>query len=164
MDIFNNLKKTTEIIEKKASQSINTAKLDLKKLNYKNRLNVIYKEIGQYIHTCKNSHSEFNSHKLESLCSEADELKDKIKGLEKQISSIKNTSEKTNSKTSAQAVENQAKAENNSYSRLDKKENDLKLVKTADGIKFIKLCPDCNSINPPEAVECFNCSHKFKKI
>lgn len=164
MDIFENIKKTTELIEQKASQGINTAKLDLKKLNYKNRLNVIYKEIGQYIYTCKNSHSEFNSHKLESLCAEADELKDKIKGIEKQISSIKKSPSKANAKNNSSNSENQSKLEDKAYSKLDKKENDLKLVKTEDGIKFIKLCPECNSINPPEAVECFNCSHKFKEL
>lgn len=156
MDILNNIKKTTQIIEEKASKGINTAKLDLKRMSCKNKLNAIYKEIGQYIYTCKNSHSEFNSHKLDMLCTEADTLKDTIKGLERQISSIKNNQKSSDNsqKTSPTHI----------YSKLDKKENDLKLIKTEEGIKFIKICPDCSSINPPEAVECFNCSHKFKEI
>lgn len=156
MNIFDNIQKTILSLSDKAHKTLNTTKLDFKIKSYNKDIEDFYNKIGKLIYDCKKNNKQVNADELNKMCNNIDKLKSKIKSLEKQILKIKNESEQQ------QNCNNCEIKEYSNYSVLNKNENDLKILRTEEGIKFLKFCSECNTGNNPEAEICINCGHKFK--
>lgn len=156
MKIIKDLKKTVSKMSIEAKKTIDTTKVDIKIKSYNKQNEHVYNKLGKLIYNCKVNNVPVSTDELDKLCKEIDTLNGKIKNLEKQIVTIKQ-----NANTKHENVVNDNKQAIN-YATLNKKENDLKILRTAEGIKFFKFCPQCNAGNNPESTVCVNCGHGFK--
>lgn len=153
MKAINNLQKTVGILANQAKKGFDTAKLEIKIKSYKKESNDIYCKMGKLIYNSKSKNKPISTEELDSLCKEIDAIRNRIKGLEKQITDIKY--EEGNEE------KNEEQYYDAKYTKLNKSENDLKMIRTDEGIKFLKFCPECQRGNEPDTTVCTQCGHKF---
>lgn len=156
MNIMENLHKKISGVTTHAKKMFDTTKLDLKIKSYSKESEDIFKQIGKLVYDAKKNNKPIDTQTLNNMCSNIDKVRDKIKNLEKKIVVIKSQSKQQNECNNIM----ETKASN--YATLNKKENDLKILRTEEGIKFLKFCSNCQTGNDPSAEACINCGHEFK--
>lgn len=153
MKLLENMKKSISAASKQAQKKFDTTKIDLKIKSYLKDINDEYIKIGKMIYNSKSQKQPISDVKLNELCKNINMIYDKIQKLEKKSALIKYD------KVEYKETESDIKSIN--YTTLNKKENDLKILRTEEGIKFLKFCSECNTGNNPESEICIKCGHKF---
>ena len=153
MGIADSFQNKFKQISKQAKDTFDYAKMELKIKSYGRECKKRYTRIGMLVYECKKKGSAVNGEEIEAICKEIDKFKHKIKVIQKQIEERK----------SEDAFEqNNFRGEDFKYDVLEKKDNDLKISRTENGIKFLKFCPKCNIGNEPDAKVCAKCGYKFE--
>ncbi len=150
MNIGINIQEKMKKISKQAKETFDYAKMELKIKTYGRECKKRYSKIGSLVYECRKKGSAVNGEEIENLCREIDKYKHRIKVIQRQIDELKADDIQDN----PEVVEDYT---------LEKKDNDLTMSRTENGIQFLKFCPDCNVGNEPDADVCAKCGHKFKK-
>ncbi len=139
---------------KRTRQAIDTTKIEFKIKKYIEECNKIYNKMGRLVYDCKRNNAVANMENIDKMCTSIDKYKENIKRLEKLIENIKKGNDETIIDTYID--------KSYEYTNLNKKESDLKILRTQDGIKFMKFCPKCNTGNEPYSEQCVKCGRKFE--
>lgn len=157
MNILEGLQKTASSVSKKTKYVFDTTKLEFKIKRHIKECNKVYNKIGRLVYECKKNNKPSNAEAIDSMCKEIDNLKGKIKNIEKHIEEIKSGEKNTEALGAVLFDSNE-----NNYASFNRKENDLKILRTKEGIKFMKFCSNCNTGNEPYSQECIKCGHRFE--
>ena len=85
----------------------------------------------------------------------------RINQLQKQIESIK--SQAGNDVQTSKAKQEPSVVElDDKYLQLKLKDDDLKIRRTSDGIKVVRICQSCGSSNLPSAMVCLECQNSLR--
>ncbi len=158
MNITDNIQDTLKKLSKQAKDKFDHAKMELKIKSYSRECKKRYSRMGMLVYECRKKGSAVNGEEIEQICKEIDKYKHKIKVIQKQIEELKSVNDDV---VEYESSSNSADSESE-YNSLKKKDSDLKMSRTENGIKLLKFCPECNVGNEPDASACINCGHKFK--
>jgi ribosomal protein S27AE/Zn finger protein HypA/HybF involved in hydrogenase expression len=154
MKLFNNFKTNAQALAENARKNVDVKKLEFTIRNVKKENTLLYAQIGKLVYTCKKSGKPIVSQEIEDICAQIDGNRIKVAGLESKITEL-----------SAQAKIQQAEEDDITVNvaPISKNEKDLRLVRTEDGVRFMKFCPNCGGANEPDSTACVSCGYAFNK-
>ena len=145
MGILNNVGKGLSNLSKEAQKTYDTKKLERRIKNYRREETELYISLGRSLYqTC----GIVDKDEFDAIYHDLNIIHARMKQLDKQITNIWQRTEDED----AQA-----------YTRLDRKESDLTITRTAEGIKLIRLCPACKIANNPDSDVCEHCNRPFSE-
>ena len=153
MSFFDDVKKTAGKLSDSAKKTYNINKLNLKISTYKKEINLEYCKIGKLVFEGHEKNKPINTEQLDMYFNSISMRKSKISDFEKRISKIKDDAD-----TEVEEVFYEPK-----YTRLNKSANDLKVIRTEEGVKFIRICPECSCSNEPDNAICSECGYEFSQ-
>jgi ribosomal protein S27AE len=151
MKFLDNLKSNTQNLAEKARKNVDVKKLEFVIKGVKKENTLLYAQIGKLVYTCQRNGKPIVMSEIEALCAQIDGNRLKVAGLESKINDIN---------------EGARPAPTNDDLPLDvapisKNERDLRLVRTDNGVRFMKFCPKCGGANEPDSKECASCGYSF---
>ena len=149
-EVQNRLKK----FSKHAKDTFDYAKMEIKIKAYGRECKKRYTRIGMLMYESRKRGSVVNGDEIENICKEIDKFKHKIKVIQRQIDDLKADDDIID--------EYEKNCDSDNYNALEKKDNDLKISRTENGIKFLKFCPKCDVGNEPNSSTCSKCGYKFE--
>ena len=144
MSILNNVGKSLGTLSQEAKKTYDTKKLERRIKNYRREETELYINLGRLIYKHRGI---INSCELEEIYNDLDIILARMKQLDKQIANIRRRPED---------------GDTSGYLRLDRKESDLTITRTDEGIKLVRSCPACKTANSSENDICMHCGRAFK--
>lgn len=154
MSLISNVQKTIADISDKAHKKFNITKLELKIKSNLKEVDEMFMKIGKSIYWSKKNNTPVSTDELNYICKDIEKTMSKTERIGKQIENIK--------KNNVIQEQNIVEKKEITYATLNKKENDLKILRTDDGIQFLKFCSECQTGNTPDSNTCIKCGHIFK--
>lgn len=152
MKLFKNIRSNAQNLAENAKKNVDVKKIEFTIRGVKKENTLLYAQIGKLIYTCKKSGKPIVSQEIENLCAQIDGNRIKVAGLESKITEI-NAQNKSQQTLGEDITVNVAP--------ISKNEKDLRLVRTEEGIRFMKFCPNCGGSNEPDSVTCVSCGYSF---
>lgn len=151
MKFLNSIKVNAHSIANNAKKNVDVKKIEFTIRGVKKENTLLYAQIGKLVYNCQKSGKPIVTSEIEDLCAQIDGNRLKLAGLENKITEI-------NAKgTVAQADEDMSVE----IPPISKNERDLRLVRTDEGVRFMKFCPKCGGSNEPEGEVCVSCGYNF---
>lgn len=152
MKFINSLKANAHNLADNAKKNVDVKKIEFAIKGVKKENTLLYAQIGKLVYTCQKSGKPIVTGEIEALCAQIDGNRLKVAGLENKITEI-----------NARGGASQPSLEDISVevSPISKNERDLRLVRTDEGIRFMKFCPNCGGANEPEGETCVSCGYNF---
>lgn len=150
MGILDNLNKTVGKIGLGVKKTYDTTKLEMMIKNYSKEEHQLYTELGKKLYSIHRQ--ALDSEEFVAIYDNIDTIRARMQHLDKKIIDIR-----ANHPVESQAVK-LAK-----FNALSKKESDLTITRTDDGIKIIRMCPECRAANSPSADQCEKCGQLLSK-
>lgn len=154
MNIINGIGQAFNTASKKAIKAYDYKRLDLKIRAYEREIEHSYKKAGRILYEAWSTGEDADNNKLTGCMENIANLYFRIKQLNRDIAEMK-TEDLAFSKAAAD------NKELTTYAKLSKKDNDLKISRTTDGIKILRSCPSCKTPNSSKAEACESCGHIF---
>jgi len=143
MSIWDNVGKGLGTLSQEAKKTYDTKKLERRIKNYRREETELYINLGRTLYKHRGIVSNYE---LEDIYNDLDIILARMKQLDKQIANIRRRAEEGDS---------------SGYLRLDRKESDLTITRTNEGIKLMRLCPACKTANSSENNICIHCGRSF---
>lgn len=143
MSIWNHVGKGLDVFTQEVKKTYDAKKLKQRIKSYRREETELYARLGRLIYQHRGI---ANNIELEEIYGTLDTIRARMKHLDRQITDIRNRSEDEDVL---------------GYSRLDRKESDLTITRTDEGIKLIRSCPACKTANSPEEDVCMHCQRPF---
>lgn len=167
MSFLENFQDVFSVTGKKVKRTYDLKVLTHKIKGYEKEIKDCYMEIGMALHLSRKEGIALDDQVASSLFENIENMNYRINQLLKQIDAIKK--EDYNSQKHFQAL---PKAETNEavsivsdddkYFKLSMKDDDLKIRRTVEGIKAVRICPSCSSSNDPSIEVCTNCGNVLR--
>ncbi len=152
-EMKNMLQDAIAVVTKVAQNKYDTKKLDQKIISLEKKQTDQLLKLGSVVYESRINGTQIESDVIDRLCKEIEQLQNKKVALVAQ-------------RPKKQSVEKIQKPFNEQketvYATLNRKENDLKIQRTAEGLKFLKFCPHCQTANDPDTSTCVSCGHQFR--
>ena len=113
--------------------------------NYRREETELYISLGKLLYQHRRI---VNDDEFEDICNDLDIIIARVKQLDKQITNIRRRAEDEDTP---------------GYLRLNRKESDLTITRTNEGIKLIRPCPACKTANNPDSLVCAHCQRPFSE-
>ncbi len=155
MKLFSNLKNNAQNLAENAKKNVDVKKLEFTIKGVKKENTLLYAQIGKLVYTCKKSGKPIVSKEIEDLCAQIDGNRIKVAGLESKLSEL-NTQ---GSKPQNDSADNDITV---NVVPIGKSEKDLRLIRTEEGLRFMRCCPNCGGSNEPDSSTCSSCGYSFK--
>ena len=160
MELFKQFSNAFSTAGKKARQAYDHTKLEMRIKGYEKEMREAYAEIGQVMYQSHKNRISPDNEKINSLFVNIDNIAFRIHQLSKAVQEIKKRqSADKSSKTETQTLD---AAEIRAFAKLARKEGDLKISRTADGIQVLRVCGECGQGSVPSAEKCIGCGYVFK--
>ena len=143
MNIWDNVGKSLDVLTQEARKTYGAKKLELRIKSYRKEETELYTKLGRLVYQ---NRSSVNDSEFETIHNGLETIQARMKHLDKQITDIRSRSEE-------EYVPG--------YLRLDRKESDLTIARTNEGIKLIRPCPACKTANSPDDDVCVHCGRPF---
>lgn len=162
MGFFESFQDVFSLAGHKAKKTYDAKKLALKIKGHEKEIRECYMEIGQALHESRKNGKQPDETKLDTIFDNIDNLTFRIAQLQKQLNAVrreeKNTIflKKENKELNDEGIDTHT-AKYALNPKLSQKADDLKMRRTTDGIKLVRICPDCMVANSPSADVCINC-------
>jgi len=160
MDLLKQFSDVFSAAGKKARQAYDHTKLEMRIKGYEKELREAYAEIGRMMYRSHKSNVSPDNEKLNELFVSIDNVTFRIHQLSKAVQEMKKQGDADKlAKAEPQTVD---AADMRAFAKLARKEGDLKIRRTADGIQVLRLCSACGYGNAPSAEACVGCGYSFK--
>lgn len=168
MRLFNNVKSGAWGLAESAKKNVDVKRLELAIKSVRKENTLLYAQIGKLVYSCKKSGKAIAEREIEDLCARIDgnrikvaDLEDKINRIEQEAQSKKKTGKAAN-KANAGIKPDKADFEPEiTVAPIAKNERDLRLMRTEQGVRFMRFCPKCGGANEPESKICASCGCSF---
>lgn len=158
MSASDNIQNILSGLTKAAKKTYKNKKTDMKINALEKRLTEQLLKLGALVYECKSNGIPADNEKTDKICEEIDAINNKKAA----ISAQKPAAKKPHAQAShPQKQGSAAEQKETVYVTLDRKENDLKIQRTSEGLKFLKFCPECKTGNDPDKEQCAICGHEF---
>lgn len=157
MKFFNNLKNNAQSFAESAKKNVDVKKLEFTIKGVKKENTLLYAQIGKIVYNCKKSGKPIVTKELDDLCAQIDGNRIKVAGLESKLTELNSTNSKPQ-KPEDDIVEGDISLKVTPIGKTDK---DLRLVRTDDGLRFMRTCPKCGGANAPDSETCVSCGYSF---
>ena len=154
MGLFDHFQDAFSMAGQKAKKTYDAKKLTIKIKVYEKEMRENYIEIGKSLHDSRKNDKLPDEAKLDTIFDNIDNLTFRIAQLQKQLDAVRR---EENAQLPKRENEHDNTEKYASYPRLDQKADDLKMRRTTDGIKLVRICPDCLVANSPTTEACMNC-------
>lgn len=154
MKIIDEIGDAFNIVSRKAVKAYDFKRLNMKVKAYEKEVEQLYKRVGRSLYEACNAGREPDSAQLTEYMESIANIHFRINQLNKTISEMKSQTAQ-DAKTSADSKEITA------YAKLSRKENDLKIGRTSEGIRILRNCPNCKTPNSSKAEACESCGAEF---
>lgn len=145
----------------KAKNKIDSARLELKINECTKEINEYLKKIGLIVYDARNGNEEIDEKELEEICITIASLETRVKKLRQDLKNIKTKKPENVARVDKKVpIDNK---EQKKYTKINIKEEDLRVIRTQEGIKILKFCPSCNTGNSATQDECVKCGRVLKK-
>ncbi len=156
MKLFKNIKDNAQSFAENAKKSVDAKKLEFTIKGVKKENTLLYAQIGRLVYNCKKVGKPIVSQELENLCAQIDGNRIKVAGLENQLTEL-------SLQDKPQHTEKDVNGDINvTVAPIGKTEKDLRLIRTEEGIRFMRFCPKCGGSNEPDSNTCVSCGYSFK--
>ena len=145
MSIFDNVAKGLDVLAQETKRVYDAKKLELRIKNYRKEETGLYTRLGKLLYQQRGMIDEIE---FDAICNNIDTIHARMKQLDRQITDIRSRADDDDTAH---------------YLRLDRKESDLTIKRTAEGIKLIRLCPACKVANSPNSDVCEQCQRPFSE-
>ena len=143
MRIWNNVCKGLGVFRHEVKKTYDSKKLELRIKRYRKEETELYARLGCLIY----QHREIaNNAEFEDICNNLDTIRARMKQLDRLMADIRGRSEEEDAP---------------GYLGLDRKESDLTITRTDEGIKLIRSCPLCKTANNSEHNNCALCGYSL---
>ena len=143
MSVLKSIGKGLGVITHEAKKTYDTKKLERRIKNYHREETEQYIRLGQLLFK---NRGVVDDNELEAIFNDLDIILGRMKQLDKQITNIRRRNEDEDVP---------------GYLRLSRKESDLTITRTDEGITMIRLCPVCKAANSPDCEVCMHCQRPF---
>jgi len=161
MDIFESLTSAFNTAGKKARRAYDSTKLELRVKGYEKEQRETFNEIGRIIYKSHKQGVSPDNTRLEVLFVNSDNIAFRIAQLNKTIQEIKKQNATAKPKQEGAMT---AETDIHEFAKLSRKDGDLKIRRTAEGIQVLRFCAACGGANPPTEAACATCGYVFKKL
>ena len=161
MDLFESISSAFNTAGKKARRAYDSTKLELRVKGYEKEQREAFQEIGRMIYKSRKSGVSPDNARLEELFSNIDNISFRIAQLHKTIAEIKKQNETVKPKAENTSAPD---ADIHEFAKLSRKDGDLKIRRTAEGIQVLRFCTACGGANLPAAASCAACGYVFTKL
>lgn len=151
MKLFKSIRHNAQNLAENAKKNVDVKKIEFTIKGVKKENTLLYAQIGKLVYTCKKSGKPIVSKEIDDLCAQIDGNRIKVAGLESKLTEL-------NSQSKASAEDDIPL----NVAPISKNERDLRLVRTDDGVRFMKFCPNCGGANEPDSGVCASCGYSFK--
>ena len=150
MKLFKSIRHNAHNLAENAKKNVDVKKIEFAIKGVKKENTLLYAQIGKLVYTCKKSGKPIVSKEIDDLCAQIDGNRIKVANLENKLTELN--------------VQNKASHEDISFNvePISKNERDLRLVRTDEGVRFMKFCPNCGGANEPDSDVCASCGYNFK--
>jgi hypothetical protein len=145
MNLIDNVGKSIGFITQEAKKTYDAKKLELRIKNYRKEEIELYTKLGRLVYQHRGVPG---SSQLDVIINNLETIHARMKHLDKQIIDIRSGSDDNNAQ---------------GFQRLDRKDSDLTIIRTNDGIKLIRPCAVCKTANSPDAEACVYCGRLFSE-
>jgi ribosomal protein S27AE len=154
MKFFENVKNNAQSLSEKAKKNVDVKKLEFVIKGVKKENTLLYAQIGKLVYTCQRNGKPIVMSEIEALCAQIDGNRLKMAGLESKINDINEGAKPVQSSDDIPL----------DVAPISKNERDLRLVRTDEGVRFMKFCPECGGANEPDSSTCASCGYSFLKL
>lgn len=150
MKVIDGINEVLHAVSKKAVKAYDYTRLDMKIKAYEKETEQLYRKAGRILYYAWSTGDDADNNKLTSHMENIANLHFRINQLNKNIAEMK----------SQDLQDTKATADNKeltTYAKLSRKDNDLKIIRTAEGIKILRNCPSCKTPNSSKAEACESC-------
>ena len=161
MDFFESFTNAFTTAGKKARRAYDSTKLELRVKGYEKEQREAFNEIGRIIYKSRKTAAAPDDARLEELFSMIDNISFRIAQLNKTIQEIKKQNNAGKPKADGAAVQ---EGDIHDFAKLSRKDGDLKIRRTAEGIQVLRFCTACGGANPPTEAACAACGYVFRKM
>ncbi len=151
MKLFKSIRHNAQNLAENAKKNVDVKKIEFTIKGVKKENTLLYAQIGKLVYTCKKSGKPIVSKEIDDLCAQIDGNRIKVAGLESKLTEL-------NSQSKAAAEDDIPL----NVAPISKNERDLRLVRTDEGVRFMKFCPNCGGANEPDSGVCASCGYSFK--
>ena len=151
MKLFKSIRHNAQNLAENAKKNVDVKKIEFTIKGVKKENTLLYAQIGKLIYTCKKSGKPIVSKEIDDLCAQIDGNRIKVAGLENKLTEL-------NSQSKAASEDDISL----NVAPISKNERDLRLVRTDEGVRFMKFCPNCGGANEPDSAVCVSCGYSFK--
>lgn len=142
----------TSIIKGSVSKQLDTARLQMKINGYSKELSDKYVTLGELYYEKARHGIMPDAVRLKDTLEEIDAIKERLKHLNKNI-----TEKKQGVKPEPAVIKE------HNYAKLNRKQGDLTIKRTKEGIKILRKCPACGEENLSNAAVCLECGSEMLK-
>ena len=150
MRLFKSIRHNAQNLAENAKKNVDVKKIEFTIKGVKKENTLLYAQIGKLVYTCKKSGKPIVSKEIDDLCAQIDGNRLKMAGLESKLTELNAQSKAAEEEISFNVAP------------ISKNERDLRLVRTDEGIRFMKFCPNCGGANEPDSGVCASCGYSFK--
>jgi hypothetical protein len=151
MKLFKGIKNNAQALAENAKKNVDVKKIEFTIKGVKKENTLLYAQIGKLVYTCKKSGKPIVEQEIEALCAQIDGNRIKVVGLENKLSEL-------GTQPKSQHIEEDITV---TVEPISKNDRDLRLVRTEQGVRFMRTCPECGGSNEPDSTSCASCGHSF---
>jgi hypothetical protein len=162
MSIIDNFQNMFSVAGQKARKTYDIKILIHKIKDYEKELKDCYVTVGKALHSSRKEDISLDEALIAATFENIDTLAYRINLLSRQIDQIRKQETTTKGQRRESAYQDavvppSAEAIEEKYAKLSMKEDDLKIRRTVEGIKAVRVCPACSCSNDPAAETCSGC-------
>ncbi|MDR2903744.1 MAG: hypothetical protein LBU77_04490 [Clostridiales bacterium] len=164
MRILENFQNVFSVAGQKAKKTYDIKLLIHKIKGYEKELKNCFTTVGRALYTSRKENLPLDETLISTTFENIDNMIYRINLLSKQLESLRRQppgGQKGQRKESGCQDAADASANENieeKYAKLSMKEDDLKIRRTVEGIKAVRVCPACGAANDPAEETCKSCS------
>jgi len=162
MGVFDRFSDVFSAAGQKARRAYDDKKLEMRIRSYEKELKDAYAEIGRMVYQTQKSGAAADNEQLNECFSNIDNLAFRINQLNKMAQERKKQGEASRQAKGGAEQQTGDLSEVRAFAKLARKEGDLKIRRTSNGIQVLRFCAACGYGNMPTDERCAGCGYVFK--